>query len=54
MSVSGKNKNKNLHQPYGFQKNVSVEGVGVMCVNHAPLKSQTSTIKRTRPAGLPN
>ena len=54
MSVSGKNKNKNLHQPYGFQKNVSVEGDGVICVIHAPLKSQTSTIKRTQLAGLPN
>ena len=49
-----KNKNKTLHQPYGFQKKITVLKGLVWCVIHAPLKSQTRTIKRTRPAGLPN
>ena len=37
MTVSGKNENKNLHQPYGFQKNVSVDGIGDVCESR-PLK----------------
>ena len=60
MSVGDNKKKKKQKQKQNstptvrLSKKITVLKGLVWCVIHAPLKSQTRTIKRTRPAGLPN